>query len=668
MVAWEIKNMGGVLPRMDARLIPDNMAVEVVNCDLTSGNLIGLPHSEFLIDLSAALPVVERAFRFPKPLGDPVDLQPPALLSGSSVVVSGSGIVEDFLTSTQGEWSGKPTTISIAWMRDDGGLVKGNGYYYYVNGADVGHHIYSRITAVNEFGSTTVDSINSILCLALPIPSTPPVATAPPQITGSGVVGDGSLKCSTGYWANSPTSYTGRWLRDGVEIGTGFEYFVQTVDVGHNIVCEVTAVNQFGSASQLSNSILILSAPPTGNPPVNVNPPTVSGTGQVGSYLYSTLGDWTNSPTSYLCEWWNDTPGMVVGTGLDYLIQLTDANHNLTSRVTATNAIGSTLQFSYDKVLVSPPPPPPPPLPVPGAVAPPQVTGSGYVGDGSLKCSLGDWTNSPTSYTGRWLRDGTVTVGAGFEYFVQTADIGHTIVCEVTAANGYGSGVQLSNSIFIPGLLRVQPLAGRTTPEDDLGVVAWLPLPSRFSSVERSPLTNDVYGRIYWTNPGDISPHVTTWGRLKEGLPYFDLGIIAPVSSPVVSGTMGGTLPPDVLPIDRSYVYTYYNSFNEESAPSPASAVYSGPPDATWTVINLPQGAPANPDGRNYLPILGFNLYRTITSAGAGAQFYFVTKISFLDVGAAGGFFYDTLPDSAVVMSEVLETTGIVIRRIISMD
>ena len=55
MVAWEIKNMGGVLPRMDDRLIPDNMAVEAVNCDLTGGQLVGLPHSEFLIDLSSKL-------------------------------------------------------------------------------------------------------------------------------------------------------------------------------------------------------------------------------------------------------------------------------------------------------------------------------------------------------------------------------------------------------------------------------------------------------------------------------------------------------------------------------------------------------------------------------------------------------------------------------------
>src|SRR5262245_12969025 len=62
MVAWEIKNMGGVLPRMDDRLIPDNMASEAVNIDLTGGQLLGLPASEFLIDLG---PGVERAYRFP---------------------------------------------------------------------------------------------------------------------------------------------------------------------------------------------------------------------------------------------------------------------------------------------------------------------------------------------------------------------------------------------------------------------------------------------------------------------------------------------------------------------------------------------------------------------------------------------------------------------------
>ena len=42
-------------------------------------------------------------------------------------------------------------------------------------------------------------------------------------------------------------------------------------------------------------------------------------------------------------------------------------------------------------------------------------------------------------------------------------------------------------------------LPGPTSSDPD----AWLPLPSEFSSVVRSPLANDTLHRIYWTNPPD---------------------------------------------------------------------------------------------------------------------------------------------------------------------
>src|SRR4051812_19936310 len=69
------------------------------------------------------------------------------------------------------------------------------------------------------------------------------------------------------------------------------------------------------------------------------------------------------------------------------------------------------------------------------------------------------------------------------------------------------------------------------------GSVAWLPLPSPYSSVARSPLANDTDKRIYWTNPGDLSPHWTPF--VSVGVSQYDLGIVQPSVTPTLS-TVGG--------------------------------------------------------------------------------------------------------------------------------
>jgi hypothetical protein len=62
MVSWAVKDYGGEIPRRESRLLPDNNAEEAVNCDLSSGDLQGLPIPNFVIDLGAG---IKRAYRFP---------------------------------------------------------------------------------------------------------------------------------------------------------------------------------------------------------------------------------------------------------------------------------------------------------------------------------------------------------------------------------------------------------------------------------------------------------------------------------------------------------------------------------------------------------------------------------------------------------------------------
>jgi hypothetical protein len=80
--------------------------------------------------------------------------------------------------------------------------------------------------------------------------------------------------------------------------------------------------------------------------PVNLSPPTVSGSPLVGQTLTATTGSWTGSPTSYAYAWRRcDTSGASCATiggasSSTYVLQAADAGSTIRVRVTATNGIG----------------------------------------------------------------------------------------------------------------------------------------------------------------------------------------------------------------------------------------------------------------------------------------------------------------------------------------
>jgi hypothetical protein len=76
-------------------------------------------------------------------------------------------------------------------------------------------------------------------------------------------------------------------------------------------------------------------------PPVCTAPPVISGGGEVGFSLATTLGEWSESPTEFTGAWFSDATTQV-GTGATYQIQPQDAGHDITCIVTATNSLGST--------------------------------------------------------------------------------------------------------------------------------------------------------------------------------------------------------------------------------------------------------------------------------------------------------------------------------------
>ncbi|TQX90251.1 MULTISPECIES: hypothetical protein [unclassified Rhizobium] len=60
----------------------------------------------------------------------------------------------------------------------------------------------------------------------------------------------------------------------------------------------------------------------------------------------------------------------------------------------------------------------------------------------------GTWTNSPTTYTYAWFRDGTaISTATASTYVSVLADVGTSITCSVTATNASGSATATSNAI-----------------------------------------------------------------------------------------------------------------------------------------------------------------------------------------------------------------------------
>ncbi|MDX6555292.1 MAG: hypothetical protein QOD86_1487 [Miltoncostaeaceae bacterium] len=96
-----------------------------------------------------------------------------------------------------------------------------------------------------------------------PAGATPPLAVAPPQVTGAAGVG-GVLSCSPGAWAGA-SSLTWQWLRDGAPIAgaTSTTYAPTPADVGLSIACRVLASNGGGASASVSAAVV----PAAGVPP-----------------------------------------------------------------------------------------------------------------------------------------------------------------------------------------------------------------------------------------------------------------------------------------------------------------------------------------------------------------------------------------------------------------
>jgi large repetitive protein len=173
--------------------------------------------------------------------------------------ISGSAVAGQTLTTSDGSWSGSPTSYTYAWERCDGlGLVctaigGATSSSYTLTTTDVGSTIRAVVTATNAGGSTSAAPAATSVVTAPPAPSN----TALPSISGQAVQGQ-TLATSNGAWTRNPTSYGYQWQDctgsacSDISGATSSSYTLQSSDVGDTIDVVVRATNAGGSASATS--------------------------------------------------------------------------------------------------------------------------------------------------------------------------------------------------------------------------------------------------------------------------------------------------------------------------------------------------------------------------------------------------------------------------------
>jgi Ca2+-binding RTX toxin-like protein len=254
-------------------------------------------------------------------------------LSGSSAQ-AGYARVGDRLTCGSGSWSGDGITYSYRWLYvwETGTPEAATGAVRTVRAADLGHQLGCEVTATNVAGvrraTTSVDVLPG-----------PPANTAAPTMGGTARAGATAV-CNPGTWTNSPTGYSVRWYRDGVQVATGTELTLSDSFQGHRLRCSVAAVWSGGTTAPLTTRDVAVPY----EPPFAVLEPSVVGVPRAGETLSCPLGTWKYA-TAYAVAWLrNDT---VVGAGPRYRLTADDAGQWVSCRVTASGRAGTTAVTSY---------------------------------------------------------------------------------------------------------------------------------------------------------------------------------------------------------------------------------------------------------------------------------------------------------------------------------
>ena len=176
--------------------------------------------------------------------------------------------------------------------------------------------------------------------------------------------------------------------------------------------------------------------------PSNLNPPSLTGSGIIGTALICSDGIWVGTlPITFTYQWKRNGSNIVGEVSSTYTLVNADYGNSITCEVTATNIVG--MSSSTSDIIVGT-------ATAPSVTTDPVISGTNAVGQ-TLSCTTGTWTGTPViSYIYQWKRNGSDISGAtSSTYVLVQADASNTITCVVTATNVAGSASATSSNSFV---------------------------------------------------------------------------------------------------------------------------------------------------------------------------------------------------------------------------
>ena len=173
-------------------------------------------------------------------------------------VITGTARTGETLTTSNGSWTGSPTSYAYQWKRSAtstgvySDIPASVGSSYVVTEFDVGYFIKASVTATNGLG-TSSPALSAATTVVVDIA---PTNTAIPVITGTARTGE-TLTTSRGSWTSSPSTYTYQWKRantvggsySNIPSATDRTYELTDADIDKFIKVLVIATNIIGPSS-----------------------------------------------------------------------------------------------------------------------------------------------------------------------------------------------------------------------------------------------------------------------------------------------------------------------------------------------------------------------------------------------------------------------------------
>jgi hypothetical protein len=204
----------------------------------------------------------------------PIVTPPPPPSNTGLPAVSGTDAQGQIVSSSDGSWTGSPTSYTYAWQDCDSSgnnctaISGATSSSYTLAAGDVGSTIRAVVTATNAGGSTPATSAaTAVVSGPIVTPPPPPSNTALPVVSGTATQGQ-ALATSNGSWSGSPTSYKYAWQDcdssgnncTAVSGASSSSYTLRAGDVGHTMRAVVTATNVAGSTAATSAQTTTVSA------------------------------------------------------------------------------------------------------------------------------------------------------------------------------------------------------------------------------------------------------------------------------------------------------------------------------------------------------------------------------------------------------------------------